>query len=161
MSATISLCPSPPSPAAVFNPYPRDIIPGYCLLRSWGAEMYLANGDTSRRGTINLCQKHRSGQCGGATTRAVPRFVAGNCLSARETSRWNFRPLRHRQFRFRLREFWKFFFSIRERTDSKESRESRILEEFENRCEIFQGDSEIFFFFFFKNREGISISVRN
>lgn len=57
-----------------------------------GAEMYLANGDTSRRGTINLCQKHRSGQCGGATTRAVPRFVAGNCLSARETSRWNFRP---------------------------------------------------------------------
>lgn len=53
-------------------------------------EMYLANGDTSRRGTINLCQKHRSGQCGGATTRAVPRFVAGNCLSARETSRWNF-----------------------------------------------------------------------
>lgn len=80
-----------------------------------GAEMYLANGDTSRRGTINLCQKHRSGQCGGATTRAVPRFVAGNCLSARETSRWNFRSppfLRCRDFA------WKF---------SEESRELTIF----------------------------------
>lgn len=125
-----------------------------------GAEMYLANGDTSRRGTINLCQKHRSGQCGGATTRAVPRFVAGNCLSARETSRWNFRSppfLRCRDFA------WKF---------SEESRELTIFV-----CAIEENfDGWGIEDFFFENREGklffqgeacggrikrTSISVRN
>lgn len=126
-----------------------------------GAEMYLANGDTSRRGTINLCQKHRSGQCGGATTRAVPRFVAGNCLSARETSRWNFRSppfLRCRDFA------WKFSEEEFSRVDNFCLCDRRELWRMGNRR------------FFFENREGklffqgeacggrikrISISVRN
>lgn len=119
-------------------------------------EMYLANGDTSRRGTINLCQKHRSGQCGGATTRAVPRFVAGNCLSARETSRWNFPSPSFPSVFFDtlviLLSFQKEFFSNRE---SIRKKSWQFFEEnFENgkisRIEIFQGVED---FFFFENRE--------
>ena len=117
-------------------------------------EMYLANGDTSRRGTINLCQKHRSGQCGGATTRAVPRFVAGNCLSARETSRWNFPPPSFPSVFFDtlviLLSFQKEFFSNRE---SIRKKSWQFFEEnFQNgkisRIEIFQGR----FFFFWESR---------
>ena len=119
-------------------------------------EMYLANGDTSRRGTINLCQKHRSGQCGGATTRAVPRFVAGNCLSARETSRWNFPPPSFPSVFFDtlviLLSFQKEFFSNRE---SIRKKSWQFFEEnFENgkisRIEIFK-ESKIFFFLRIEN----------
>lgn len=155
MSATISLCPPSP-PVQPLSPRYYSRL-AYCLLRSLGQKCIWQT--VTRRGAARLI----SAKSIVPVNAAAQRRVAGNCLSARETSRWNFRPPPFPSFSsmswFRLKIFRRI-----SRVDNFRLCDRRELWRMGNRR------------FFFENREGklffqgeacggrikrTSISVRN
>lgn len=110
-SLSFSSLPPPPRRRRCSTLIPAILFQG---IVSWEAEGQKCIWQTvTRRGAARLISAKSIVPVNAAAQRRVPSpwFVAGNCLSARETSRWNFRPLplRHRQFRFSPARILKIF----------------------------------------------------